>query len=228
MSHYSAFLRSYNTKITKASVSNENDENSTIKNLILKHVSKGQQLSNQTNVSKGTIRGILGEVGNMTLNGKLTHSKSKFVQQQNGVETLIESQSIISAPPPAPPPAPLSSSSSVSTLSVINQIEEIVLDDDENEQQSLVDVPAEYDCDSADLLNITTASEYVVDICKYWRELEQHTLIRKNFLLNRNEGEYSKRKRDSVGKQNTETSISTRNGITTKSSCSRRLVVPSS
>ena len=187
MSHYPAFLRSYHMKTTKStvpnpSVNNENDENSTIKNLILKHVSKaGQQSTISFNGNKGTIRGILGEVGNMTLNSKTTVGKTKVVQQQNSIETWIESQSVIVVPPPAPPPP-------TSTAVVINQIEEIVLDDDENEEQSLLDVPAEFDCDSADLFNITTASEYVVDICKYWRELEQQTPIRQNFLLNRNEG----------------------------------------
>jgi len=49
-------------------------------------------------------------------------------------------------------------------------------------------VPFEFDCDSGDLFNITTVSEYVVDICKYWRDLEQRTPIRPNFLLNRIEG----------------------------------------
>jgi hypothetical protein len=54
--------------------------------------------------------------------------------------------------------------------------------------ESLTETPAEFDCDSGDLFNVTTVSEFVVDICKYWRELEQHTPIQQNFLLHRREG----------------------------------------
>ena len=182
MSHYSSFLRSYHSKSTKSSsasipaVSNENDENSSIKNLILKHVTKGQP-----STSKSSMRGILGEVGNMTLNSKPVLSKSKVVQQQNSLESLIECQTIVAVPPPAPPPP---------CASTAITVDEILADD---EEPSMANVSAEFDCDSADLLNITTASEYVVDICKYWRELEQHTLIRPNFLLNRAEGRRSSR-----------------------------------
>jgi hypothetical protein len=180
MSHYTALLRSYHAKATKSGtngpVNNENDENSTIKNLILKHVSKGQQAC--TN-EQGTIRGILGEVGNMNLTNKPLISKPKIVQQQNSIETLIEYQSTVAIPPPAPPPLV------TTTITLAHQIEDIVLDDD---SEMITDVPAEFDCDSADLYNITTASEYVLDICKYWRELEQRTPIRPNFLLHRTEG----------------------------------------
>jgi hypothetical protein len=174
MSQYSAFLRPYHGKSTNltgnpSSSSNENDENSTIKNLILKHTSKVQQSS----LNKGTMRGILGEVGNMTLSNKPLITKPRIIQQQNSIATIIESQSIISIPQPAPPPLP--------TI-VVNQIDDIIFDDD------IIDVPAEFDCDSIDLFNITTVSEYVIDICKYWRELEQNTPIQQNFLLNRCEG----------------------------------------
>jgi hypothetical protein len=180
MSHYSAFLRPYNGKTTNStsnssSSNNENDENSTIKNLIFKQILKGQQSSTiNSNGNKGTMRGILGEVGNMTLSNKPIISKPKIIQQQNSIATIIESQSIISMPPPAPPPTV-----------VDNQIEEVIVDDD---FQSFTDIPAEYDCDSGDLYNIITVSELVVDICKYWRELEHHTPIRQNFLLHRLEG----------------------------------------
>jgi hypothetical protein len=186
MNHYPAFLRphhgkSTNSTSTSSSSNNENDENSTIKNLIFKHLSKAQQSSTTNpNGNKGTMRGILGEVGNMTLSNKPIISKPKIIPQ-NSVSTIIESQSIISIPPPAPPPP-----STITTI-VDNQIEEIILDDD---FESLIEVPAEFDCDSSDLYNITTVSEFVVDICKYWRELEQCTPIRQNFLLHRREGRF--------------------------------------
>lgn len=198
MSHYSAFLRSYHTKITKSSGTtstinnNETDENSTIKNLIMKHVTKGQQTANNVQTNKGTIRGILGEVGNTNQIAKPLISKPKIVQQKNSIETIIECQSIVSVPPPAPPPSVVNVIAPLATAVVINQIEEIVLDD---EIPSSSDVPAEFDCDSADIYNITTASEYVVDICKYWRELEQQTPIRANFLFNRTEGTASPQNR---------------------------------
>jgi hypothetical protein len=201
MNHYPAFLRphhgkSTNSTSTSSSSNNENDENSTIKNLIFKHLSKAQQTSlnnnnNNTN-TKGTMRGILGEVGNMSLSNKSMTSiitKPKIIQQS--VATIIETKSIITIPPPAPPPI---SSSLIPT--VVNKIEEITLNDDKENDESIVHepiakltkVPPEFDCDSGDSYNITTVSEYVVDICKYWRELEQRTSIRQNFLLNRNEG----------------------------------------
>jgi hypothetical protein len=160
-------------------VNNENDENSTIKNLILKHVSKGQQSSMNVHGNKGTMRGILGEVGNMTLTAKPILTKTKVVQQQNSIETVIECQSMISVPPPAPPPSCIAV--------MIDQVEATISNDDSTLS---TDVPSEFDCDSADLYNITTASEYVVDICKYWRDLEQSTPIRQNFLLNRCEGKF--------------------------------------
>ena len=231
MSHYSAFLRSYHTKTTKTSgttstINNETDENSSIKNLILKHVAKGQQASNNVQTAKGTIRGILGEVGNTNLTTKSLINKPKIVQQKNSIETIIECQSIISVPPPAPPPStssnaivvPLFASTNNSTAVVINQIEEIVLDD---EIPSSSDIPAEFDCDSADYLNITTASEYVVDICKYWRELEQQTLIRPNFLSNRPEGKKKNERFD-------RSFVRFRHSLTAKSSCFNRLVISSS
>jgi len=184
MNHYSAFLRPYHGKTTNSignssSSNNENDENSTIKNLVFKNISKSQQSSIiNTNGNKGTMRGILGEVGNMTLSNKPIISKPKIIQQ-NSIATIIESQSIIIIPPPAPPPP------TTTTTIVANQIEEIILD---NNFESLTEIPAEFDCDSGDLYNITTVSEYIVDICKYWRELEQHTPIQQNFLLHRREG----------------------------------------
>lgn len=156
MSHYPAFLRAHHAKTIGHSLStnNENDENSTVKNLIAKHMTKATQ-------SSATMRGILGEVGNMTLNNKPMITKPKIIQQQsNLIATIIE-------------PLP--------TTNVANRIEDVELPSDG-------EIPAEFDCDSGDLNNITTASEFVVDICKYWRELEEHTPIRQNFLLHRREG----------------------------------------
>lgn len=202
MNHYPAFLRPNHGKSTNSSsTNNENDENSSIKSLIFKHLSKAPQtaLNNNNNNSntnsKGTMRGILGEVGNMSLSNKPMTSiitKPKIIQQQQSVATLIETKSIISVPLPAPPP-----SSSTILPVVISKIEEISLNNNEHESDEsilpepiakLTKVPPEFDCDSGDGHNITTASEYVVDICKYWRDLEQRTPIRQNFLLNRNDG----------------------------------------
>ena len=192
MNHYSAFLRPYHGKSSNHSSTsnNETDENSSIKNLFLKHLSKAQQNSLNNN-SKGSIRGILGEVGNVSLGTKSTTSaltKPKIIQQQQqlSVATIIETKTIISAPPPAPPPT-----STLNIPSVVNKIEEITLNENkENDECSpfesttnLTKVPPEFDCDSGDSYNITTASEYVVDICKYWRELEQSTSIRQNFFI---------------------------------------------
>jgi hypothetical protein len=175
MSHYSAFLRPHHGKTTNSSSSNnENDENSTIKNLIFKHISKVPQSSINPDVNKGTMRGILGEVGNMTLTNKPIISKPKIIPQQNLITTLTDSKSVIIIPP-------LSSTATI----VNNKIEEILLDED---VESLTEIPIEFDCDSGDLFNITTVSEFVVDICKYWRELEQRTPIRQNFLFHRREG----------------------------------------
>ncbi|CAF0934330.1 unnamed protein product [Rotaria sordida] len=190
MSHYSTFLRPYHGKTTNSTnnSSSLNDENSTIKNLIFKHTSKTQQISINTNDKKGTMRGILGEVGNMTLSNKPIISKPKTIQQQqqqkNSVEIIIESQSnnnILSSALPPP-----------TTEIAVNEIEEIIFDD--NFQLS-TDIPAEFDCDSGDLNNITTVSELIVNICKYWKELEQHTPIRQNFLLHRSEGTASPQNR---------------------------------
>ncbi|CAF1143541.1 unnamed protein product [Rotaria magnacalcarata] len=192
MSHYSAFIRPYHGKTTNstnntASSNNENDENSTIKNLIFKHKSKAQQPTINPNGKKGTMRGILGEVSNMTLSNKTVMSKSKVIQQQNYVGTIIESQSTNSIlPPPLPP------SSSTTTTSVVSQTEDFILDD---YLEFSTELPAGFDCDSGDLNNITTASEFVVDICKYWKELEQRTPIRQNFLLHRREGTASPQNR---------------------------------
>lgn len=187
MSHYSAFLRPHHGKtIGTSSSNNENDENSTIKNLIFKSISKTQQSSTTINPNgnKGTIRGILGEVGNMKLSNKPLISKPKIIQQhqQNSIATIFESKSIISIPPPAPPPP---SSTTTTAAIVTNQVEEIIID---NDVESLTEIPAEFDCDSGDHDNITTVSELIVDICKYWRELEQQTSIRQNYLLRRREG----------------------------------------
>ena len=169
MNNYSAFIRSHHAK---SSMNNENDENSSIKNLFLKHLSKSQQTTTTTTTAvngKGTIRGILGELGNTAV------SKTKLVQQS--VATIIETKSssqlsafVAAAPIPQ----------------VINKIEEIVLNDPKTNE-----VPEEFDCDSGDTHNIITAAEYVVDICKYWRNLEEQTPIRPNFLLNRMEGRFS-------------------------------------
>ncbi|CAF0903594.1 unnamed protein product [Rotaria sordida] len=210
MNHYPAFLRSYNVKSTNSinnssssSSNNENDENSSIKSLIFKHLSKAQSSSLTNNNTKGTMRGILGEVGNMTLsNVQMTSiiTKPKTLQQQS-VTTIVETTSTITAPPPAPPPLQPSSISIIPI--VVNKIEKVTLDDNnENDEYmlhepitKLTKVPPEFDCDSSDSYNITTVSEYVVDICKYWRELEQLTPIRENFLLNRTEGTASPQNR---------------------------------
>lgn len=175
MNHYPAFLRPHGKS---SNSNNENDENSSIKNLIFKHLSKAQQAaSNNANNNK---RGILGEVGNMSLSNKPVASmitKPKIIQQA----TIIETKSVAIAP------------SSIIPM-IVTKIEEINLNSekeknsDDRVEQSITNVPSEFDCDSGDSHNITTASEYVVDICKYWRELEQRTPIRPNFLLNRNEG----------------------------------------
>ncbi|UJR25233.1 hypothetical protein I4U23_006585 [Adineta vaga] len=198
MNQHSAFLRPYlgktNNSIssnTLSSTKNETDENSTIKNLILKHVSKGQQSTITTNSNKGTMRGILGEVGNMTLTNKPILSKPKIIQQQTSIATIIESKSVISILPPAPPPLPVSSTTT--TTIVDEEIEENLSNYEGDDYSS--DIPVEFDCDSGDRHNIITASEYVGDICKYWRELEQHTPIRQNFLLNRREGTASPQNR---------------------------------
>jgi hypothetical protein len=201
MNHYPAFLRPYHGKSTNSSSNssssnNENDENSTIKSLIFKHLSKPPQASLNNNNTKATMRGILGEVGNMSLSNKSMTSiitKPKLIQQQQSVATIIETKSIITVPPPAPP--------SISIIPmIVNKIEEITLNDTQENSESmlhepiakLTKVPPEFDCDSGDSSNITTVSEYVVDICKYWRELEQRSSIRQNFLLNRNEGKQNK------------------------------------
>ena len=75
-------------------------------------------------------------------------------------------------------------------------MENITLDEGRESDESmlyeplakLTKVPPEFDCDSGDGHNVITASEYVVDICKYWRELELQTPIRANPLQNRAEG----------------------------------------
>lgn len=186
MNHYSAFLRSCNIKSTNSSSAtnnNENDENSSIKNILLKHLSKGgQQVSTTSNASKGLTRGILGELGNTAISNKPTVSvfvRSKCVQQEN-LNNIVEKNvrvTAVSLVNPIP--------------SVTDQFEDIALDDEMNISSTfnvLSEVPAEFDCDSGDGHSITTASEYVVDICKYWRDLEQQTAIRPNFLVNRAEG----------------------------------------
>jgi hypothetical protein len=183
MNHYPAFLRP-----SGKSSNNENDENSSIKSLIFKHLSKAPQAPLNTTNTKGTMRGILGEVGNMSLTNKPMTSmitKPKIIQQS--ITTIIETKSIVNVPTPAAPPPPPPSS-------IINQMEDINLNDDESIAK-LTKVPPEFDCDSGDSFNITTVSEYVVDICKYWRELEQRTSIRQNFLFNRNEGTASPQNR---------------------------------
>jgi len=199
MNHYPAFLRPNHGKSSNSN-NNENDENSSIKNLIFKHLSKAQQASlnnnnNNSNNTKGTMRGILGEVGNMSLSNKSmtsTITKPKIIQQQQqqSVATIIETKSIITVSPPLTSIIP----------TIVDQIEEITLTDEKENDEcipheaiaKLTKVPPEFDCDSGDSYNITTVSEYVVDICKYWRELEQCTSIRQNFLLNRNEGKQNK------------------------------------
>lgn len=201
MNHYPAFMRPYNVKSTNStnnssSSNDENSENSSIKSLIFKHFSKVQQ-SSLNNNTKGTMRGILGEVGNVTLSNIPTTSmitKSKLVQQQQPVTSIVETTSLLTAPPPAPPPT------SISIIPiVVNKIENINLNNEKESDacivhtalEKLTKVPPEFDCDSGDSYNITTVSEYVVDICKYWRELEKLTPIRQHFLLNRVEGKHN-------------------------------------
>ncbi|CAF1426136.1 unnamed protein product [Rotaria magnacalcarata] len=213
MNHYPTFLRSYNGKSTNStsnssSSNNENDENSSIKSLIFKHLSKVQQGSlNNNNNTKGTTRGILGEVGNVTSsNIPITSilTKAKVFQQQQSVATIFGTTSTITAPPPVPPPRSSSSSSTTTIIPiVVDKIENITLDDVYEDDEctcheplaKLTKVSLEFDCDSGDSHNITTVSEYIVDICKYWRELEEVTPIRKNFLLNRTEGTASPQNR---------------------------------
>ena len=219
MSHYPAILRQQHGKTigNSSSTNNETDENSTIKNLIYKHVSKAQLSS--TTGNKGTMRGILGEVGNMTLTNKPMISKPKIIQQQtNSIAAIIESQSIINILPPAPPP-----SITTTTISIADQIEEIVVDDDDDDIESLTEIPAEFDCDSGDILNINTASEFVVDICKYWRELEQQTPIRQDFLVQRREG-----RRTNIFHSLLSNISLSRHGFTSKSSRTYGLALSSS
>ena len=179
MNHYPAFLRPYHNKSSTSN--NENDENTSIKSLFFKHLSKAQQ-------SKSTTRGILGDVGNNTsLANKTILTKQKT--------TIVETKSTtVSVQPAAIQIIP----------TIVEKIEEISLNDKQQEEEKetieppiaqLTQVPPEFDCDSGDSHNITTASEYVVDICKYWRELEQQTPIRPNFLLNRTEGTASAQNR---------------------------------
>ena len=189
MNHYSAFLRPSQGKSTAnaSSSNNENDENSSIKNLFFKHLSKSQQSSSTSN-AKGTVRGILGEVGNTALSNKssaLLINRTKLVQQQS-IATIIEAKPTAVAP-----------SLATAIPIVIHRFDEIVLNDEKevNRRASaelsskLIQVPAQFDCDSGDTQNIITAAEYVVDICHYWRALEQQTPIRSNFLAHRAEGE---------------------------------------
>lgn len=207
MNHYSAFLRPHHVKssstTSNSSSNNENDENTSIKSLIFKHFSKSQHNSlNINNNTKGTMRGILGEVGNMTLSNTQMPAmitKPKVFQQhhQQSLATIVETTSTISAPPPPAPPPPLSTTTIIPI--VVDKIQNVSLDDDEDDKliyhepiRRLTKVPSEFDCDSGDSYNITTACEYVVDICKYWRELEQLTPIRQNFLLNRVEGKFER------------------------------------
>ncbi|CAF0933006.1 unnamed protein product [Adineta ricciae] len=201
MNQHSAFLRPHHGKTnnslssnSSSSTSNDTDENSTIKNLIYKHITKGQQSTMTTTLNKGTMRGILGEVGNMTLSNKPMISKPKIIQQQSSFATIIESKSVVSVPPPAPPPVVIPSITTTTATTVVDEeVEEIISDYEDDEYVS--DVPAEFDCDSGDRHNIITASEYVGEICKYWRELEERTPIRQNFLLNRREGTASPQNR---------------------------------
>lgn len=185
MNHYSSFLRPHHGKSSNLT-NNENDENSSIKNLFFKHLSKN--VSTTTNV-KGTNRGILGEVGNTALaNASATSiiSKSKLLQQSTAM--IIETKTTnVFASSSSSSTRFVSSNSSTTIPMMINRMEEILLNDDQSKETN--EVPAQFDCDSGDTQNIITAAEYVVQICKYWRELEEQMPIRENFLINRPEGE---------------------------------------
>lgn len=178
MNHYSAFLRPHQGKSTgnaSSSSNNENDENSSIKNLFLKHLTKSQQVSN-TNNAKGPVRGILGEVGNTALS---ILNRPKLVQQPQSIATIIEAKPTVILPIQA-----------TAIPIIIHKFEGIALNDEkETDRVELIKVPGQFDCDSGDTHNIITAAEYVVDICQYWRELERQTPIRRHFLSNRAEGE---------------------------------------
>ena len=154
------------------------------KNFIFKHISKTKQTSMNTDGKQGIMRGILGEVGNMTFSSKPAISQSK-VTQQHFDEKTVETQSINSILSLS---ASSSSPSSKITTNVANQLEEIILDDD---FVISTEIPTEFDCDSSDLYNLMDVSEFVVDICKYWKKLERHTPIRQNFLVHRREGRSS-------------------------------------
>ncbi|CAF1172271.1 unnamed protein product [Adineta ricciae] len=177
MNHYSAFLRPSHGKSTN----NENDENSSIKNLFLKHLTKSQQNALTNNSGKGTTRGILSDVGNRQVPNKSTV-----------IEQCVETKAILTVPAQA-----------ASLPIIVSKIEEITLNDKQQKAEPVVyepftklaQVPPEFDCDTVDQANIITASEYVVDICLYWRELEQKTPIRQNYLLNRAEGTASPQNR---------------------------------
>ena len=201
MNRYPAFLRPHHAKSTNSincssSSNNENDENSSIKHLIFRHISKAQQVSSSNN-TKATMRGVLGEVGNMTLLDKPTISKPKVVQREQFTATIDGTTSIINGSPPA---APLSSSCISIVPMVVHQRENDTFTDNEDSDECIgrysttkfITVASEFDCDNGDSYNITAVSEYVVNVCRYWRELEQYTPIRQNFLLNRSEGKQSK------------------------------------
>ena len=128
-----------------------------------------------TNNAKAPVRGILGEVGNTALS---ILNRPKLVQQQS-IATIIEAKPTVVVPTLA-----------TAIPIIIHKFEGIALNDEkETDRVELIKVPAQFDCDSGDTHNIITAAEYVVDICRYWRELELQTPIRRNFLSNRAEGE---------------------------------------
>ena len=212
MNHYPAFLRPHLGKSTNqppAPSNNENDENSSIKARLLKHLTKTQQGSSNSNHGKGAVRGALGEVGN-----KPVLTESKAAQQP-----IVETKPALVVPPPA----------SILPM-VINKIDAMTLDENDEMDESilaepiakLTQVPSKFDCDSADRCNTTTVAEYVVDICIYLRELEQQTPIRQNFLLNRNEG-----KETSCERLRSYRLCVFRYSITAESSCTDRLALSS-
>ena len=94
------------------------------------------------------MRGILGEVGNVTLTSKpvaSTINKPKTIQQQS-IASIIESKAIVTVPPPALP----------STIPMmIHRMENITLDEGRESDESmsceplakLTKVPPEFDCD---------------------------------------------------------------------------------
>ncbi|CAF0952497.1 unnamed protein product [Didymodactylos carnosus] len=185
--HHHVFFRPQKTNVSSSSSllsETSNDENnSTIKSLIFKPLEKQQH-------SKVTMkeRGILGEVGNRT---------TSTTTITNKLTTL----SINKKPPPTSLSKENLSTKNVTRVVVVEeeieqkeevqQIEQNNLPQQNETQEILIettkvtDVPQEFDCDSSDSKILDTVYEYIYDICKYWRELEQKMPITPNYLQHR-------------------------------------------